>query len=97
MINAWVVGNKIVALATLKNRSNASIDPGWIKIKFRSPAGVITQYDWPAGVNLATRTATGKFEASHVCAVEGEWSVRMETDIDAVSEGHVNMTPSDFV
>lgn len=58
--------------------NGAAGDPGALRLKIKSPAGVVTTYSYAAA--QITRDGTGAYHADVTLTAAGTWAYRWETD-----------------
>lgn len=76
--NTYVVGAVARVSVTIADINGAAGDPGALRLKVKSPAGVVTTYSYAAA--QITRDGTGAYHADVTLAAAGTWAYRWETD-----------------
>lgn len=70
-INVHTLGTPRRIDGTFKNIADALQDPTTVKLRVKTPAGVVTEYTYPATVS---KESTGKFYRDHLITAPGKWA-----------------------
>lgn len=88
---SWMIGN--VGRVTLEavDIDDAPIDPTGLRLKVKSPAGVVTVYSYPLAPEIV-RTALGMYYIDILLVEVGVYVVRWESDAPAMGAGERAIT-----
>lgn len=90
-----VVGQAIQITASFTNVNDVLADPSALRLRVRSPAGVITSYVYGAAAELV-KDSVGKYHANIAMTEPGNWTYRWEADAPnaGAAEGKITVKKS---
>ena len=96
-MNAYHVGQQVRVWAQFVNEDERVTDPTVITLKYRDPAGSVTELTYEADLTI-TLLGTGEYYADFIDTAPGTWRYRWETSgtITAAAEGQFHVLRSAF-
>lgn len=93
--NDWIIGQTARLSVAITDAANAAADPGTLRLKAKTPAGVTTTYTYGVGGEIV-KDAVGAYHADIALAAAGRWIWRWETDAPnaGADEGELNVRKS---
>lgn len=90
-----VIGQGIRLTAEFTNVNGALADPSALRVRVRSPSGVLTDYVYGAAAEMV-KESVGKYHATIVVPEEGHWTYRWEADAPnaGAAEGRITVKKS---
>ncbi len=77
--NAWLIGQTARLSVAITDAAAAAADPATLRLKTKTPAGVIATYTYGVGGEIV-KDAVGAYHADIALSESGRWIWRWETD-----------------
>lgn len=92
--NNYLIGEAAHVSVALTNIAGVAVDPGVLRLKFKSPAGVVTT--WLVTAGQVVKDAVGSYHAEIPLSEAGSWRYRWEADApnQGAAEGVLNVRKS---
>jgi hypothetical protein len=90
-----VVGAAARIYVSIKNDVGLAADPGALRLKTKSPSGVLTTFTYNVGV-VIVKSAVGEYYANVPMTAAGKWAYRWESDAPnaGADEGWISVKKS---
>lgn len=90
-----VIGQAIQITASFTNVNGVLADPSALRLRTRSPAGLITNYVYGASAEVV-KDGVGKYHANIAMNLDGKWTYRWEADAPnaGAAEGRIAVKKS---
>lgn len=94
MLVNYLIGEAAYISVVMSDPSGVAVDPGTLRLKFKSPSGVITT--WLVTAGQVVKDAVGNYHAVIPLPEAGAWRYRWEADApnQGAAEGVLNVRKS---